>query len=378
MLCSLCTSDDLYLLFLKNWKQKTFKNYFWLSLLLALCCAGSLLWASFSPLSYGGQSIEVHFLKDISKVWYLFWPLLIVTCLQSLSERNRHFVFSAWIGTLGVLSFIGIVQYFTGWPRPQPIPFEENRFHATLFLGHHLSVASILIFPFFAALDCGLTRGLQKKKLESALFFLIAFLGLICLVLTFSRTLWVALPLGIAIWGIWRLPTRKLKIALSISLCISLLLVSQYAPIKRRLTTEMGTSTRQTLWETNLEFFKQRPLLGVGWRHNIELSGYYLMAKEKSKDVFSGHAHNNFLDMLGGLGLFGTFSWLIWSAFIFMISISKLKKKGKVPTSFAAYSADRGLLCAWIVFQINGLTQVNFWEAKVQHQMAWVIAWALL
>ena len=38
----------------------------------------------------------------------------------------------------------------------------------------------------------------------------------------------------------------------------------------------------------------------------------------------------------------------------------------------------KGWACAWIVFHLNGLTQVNFWEAKVQHQMAWVIAWSLL
>ena len=37
-----------------------------------------------------------------------------------------------------------------------------------------------------------------------------------------------------------------------------------------------------------------------------------------------------------------------------------------------------GLLCAWIVFQLNGLTQVNFWEGKVMHQMMWAVAWSFV
>jgi len=92
------------------------------------------------------------------------------------------------------------------------------------------------------------------------------------------------------------------------------------------------------------------------------------MDKFHSNDVFSGHAHNNLIDMLGGTGAIGTAAWLFWCAVVLVITLRAARKNA----GFA-----RGLLCAWIVFHINGLTQVNFWDAKVEHQMAWMLAWTL-
>ncbi|MBU6376699.1 MAG: hypothetical protein KGQ59_11925, partial [Bdellovibrionales bacterium] len=42
-----------------------------------------------------------------------------------------------------------------------------------------------------------------------------------------------------------------------------------------------------------------------------------------------------------------------------------------------ARDLSRAWLAAFIVFHLNGLTQVNFWEGKVQHQLFWVVAWVL-
>ena len=134
-----------------------------------------------------------------------------------------------------------------------------------------------------------------------------------------------------------------------------------------------------------IEFLKQRPLTGVGWHHNQELSGFYLMDKFKTGDVFSGHAHNNFLDRLGSQGSFGALAWLAWCVSVIWLLLRQRKTNEPGPEGESYASLDRtkivfsrGLVCAWFVFQINGLTQVNFWEAKVEHQLAWVIAWSLL
>jgi len=80
--------------------------------------------------------------------------------------------------------------------------------------------------------------------------------------------------------------------------------------------------------------------------------------------------------MLGGTGLIGTSFWLAWCFGLIIILI----KQGRTPASSdeGRLNLTRGLICAWVVFHLNGLTQVNFWEAKVQHQMAWAIFWSLL
>jgi len=37
-------------------------------------------------------------------------------------------------------------------------------------------------------------------------------------------------------------------------------------------------------------------------------------------------------------------------------------------------SLGLGLVGGWFCLQINGMTQANFWDAKVMHQIGWVTA----
>ena len=289
--------------------------------------------------------------------------------LRRLNPTDQKWVLHTWLAAFGVLSLLGVTQFFHGWPRPQRIPGEVEHFHTTLFLGHHLSVASIFIFPLFVALDSAWNfRGKPRGKF----LFLLAFgLGLLALFFTYSRTLWIALPLGLLVWVLWRLPKKWSLATIGVGIICGILL-TQYPPIQKRIHDGLGVGTRQNLWSANWEFFEQRPLTGVGWRHNHELAGYYLMEKLQTNDVFSGHAHNNALDMLGGMGGLGLLAWIAWCGGALWLLLRKSSQKSLL-SDFAV-----GLVCAWLVFQINGLTQVNFWEAKVQHQMAWIIAWSLL
>ena len=47
---------------------------------------------------------------------------------------------------------------------------------------------------------------------------------------------------------------------------------------------------------------------------------------------------------------------------------------------FATWQRD--LSAAWIacfvVFHLNGLTNLNFWEGKVTHQLFWMLGWLLV
>jgi O-antigen ligase len=371
-------SSSLKKEFKNQWQHSNFRGYFIVSSFLSIVCALSLLGGILFPLGYGGKFVEVHFLRDIAKIWYFFWPCLLVIGLKRLNSNQIQFVLNSWLFTFGLLSILGCFQYFYGWPRPQSIPGEPGRFHATLFLGHHLSVASIFIFPFFVALDLA-WFGYLKKSIQPSPsswiqwkhYLVFAIFGLFTLILTYSRTLWLALPLAISVWVLLSFPKKYQILGCGLLVLIGLA-ASQTPSVQRRLHTGIGIVTRENLWLANLEFLKKRPFTGAGWHHNQELSGYYLMDKFKTNDVFSGHAHNNFLDLLGSQGILGTLSWTVWCLFVFWLILKPLKNKDS-NILFA-----RGLFCAWLVFHINGLTQVNFWEAKVEHQLAWVIAWTLL
>lgn len=345
------------------------KTYLWISAALALAILASLVSALVQPMGYGGQFVQVAIGSEPWKLWYLIWPVLLLAGLSLLNEGQRYSVIRAWLLAFLAFSVVGVIQYFTGWPRPQQIP-GMPRFHATMFLGHHLSVASIFIFPFFAALDAArnpVLRSKLKLPLWGALGIILV--GAVTLFLTYSRTLWFAVPVALAVWFFWSVP-RKWGIAFFVALVFAAVFAAQHPVIQNRFRDSYGLTTRQELWKANLEFVQQRPLLGVGWRHNHELAHYYFQSKlGPGAEYFAGHAHNLFLDMLAGTGIIGALAFLAWNVLPLVWAIRLRKESG-----FFA----KGLVCAWLAFHLNGLTQVNFWEAKVTHQLVWMVAWTLL
>ncbi len=341
------------------------RTYFYWTVALTLACLVSLLGAKFFPLEYGGKGPEVHLAKDMAKAWYFFWPLFLLPGLRRLHLAERRTILKVWLIAFTLLSILGIFQFFNGWPRPQPIPERPNFFHATLFLGHHLSVASIFIFPFFAVLDAWRNRVFSRKWLTLA-----ALVGALCLLATVSRALWLALPASLFVYVIFALP-RKWAAALVTLAGASAFGLYQIENVRSRIRSGEGIHERYALWNANWEFFKARPITGAGWHHNLELSGYYLeIFGKKGVPIFSGHAHNNLIEVAASLGIIGVISWIGWNLFVVWIAWKNWRNQ---KTWFAL-----GLVCAWIAFQVNGLTQVNFWESKVIHSMMWVVAWSLL
>lgn len=347
-------------------REPAMRIYLWLALALCAACAMSLVSGALAPLGYGGKFVQVQFTKDLPKLWYLAWPLPLVMAWRALGEEARSRTLRTWLLFFGLVSVVGIAQYFVGWPRPQAIP-GTTHYHATMFLGHHLSTASIWIFPFFVCLEGARhARLAEKLSLSRTALAILALLSATTLMLTWSRTLWVALPVAILVWAWLSLP-RRVSVTLMVLLVIAMGVASQQPAIKQRYADSYGFVTRMELWKANLEFLKQRPWFGVGWRHNQELSGYYLMDLTRAPDVFAGHAHNNLLDFLAGTGWVGTFAWLAWSIGILVLLFAP------EPASVLR----RALFCAWVAFHINGLTQVNFWEGKVTHQMMIAVALSL-
>jgi hypothetical protein len=185
------------------------RRYFIAASALAVACVLSLVVAKLDPLGYGGRVSKIHIFSNSAKLWYLFWPLPLVVGLRALSPAARTRVLQAWLSAFGVMAVIGIAQFWTGWPRPQFIPESPTHFHTTLFLGFHLTVASLLIFPCFVALD--LARGAfgSGRRLlggSGMLWAALSAAGLVALFFTYSRTLWVALPIGLFVWGLLSLP----------------------------------------------------------------------------------------------------------------------------------------------------------------------------
>jgi O-antigen ligase len=128
----------------------------------------------------------------------------------------------------------------------------------------------------------------------------------------------------------------------------------QSGVIQRRFSENYGATPRQQLWSAHLEGFRSNPVLGVGFRKTTEyLAQLNRSGKvDLSKSIIS-HPHSNYFEFLVGTGILGISVLFIWIGY----------------TGYLAYQLEeKGLFCAWIVFWLNGLTQVNLLEGKVIHQ----------
>jgi O-antigen ligase len=335
------------------------KKYLFWSNLLNFACLVSLVGAYFYPVTYGGVTPQVKFVKDLWKCWYLYWPVLLLPGFIALSKERFTVFLRGYLGVALFICALGFIQFFTGFPTKRDIPGFPNLYHVQGLFGHHLSFASIMIFPFFLALEEAFkhlgTKGNFLRFLGVAVMF-VALLG------TFSRMLWLGLPIGLGLFLLLQLRGRKRWVTVVLFI-VGLGLFSQIPQVRDRALNGMGTTERLTLWKINFEFFEKRPFTGVGWHHNLPLSaGWFNEHFPGETKKFVGHAHNNFIEVAAAMGIFGLIAFLGWCGNVFRLS----------------WQLSAGLFAAWVVFHLNGLTQVNFWEAKVLHTMGLSLALLLL
>jgi|GEM_PF-414114 len=349
-----------------------------LSLALTVICLLSLIISKLAPITLAGHVPTVHLLQDGSKLWYFVLPFFLASILKALSPLERKNALTAWLSFGGVLGVLGIIQFFTGFPRKQIIPSQPEFFHATLFFGHHLSSSSILIFPFLVSLVLSLSPHLKDQKIKLICRATSVTLG-ITLILTWSRMLWIALPCGLLVLAFRsiRPKFRKLFLVLGSTVITAFLVLAtlNMTTIESKLFNQRGTNERTALWEANIAFIHMRPLSGIGFRKTQEMSYYYFLEKDplNAKNKFIGHAHNNALEVIAGTGFIGFLVWCLWNFWIFKTSNTLIRSKLNQKL-FIESDIVLALFCAWIILHINGITQVNFWEGKVMHQMMWALS----
>ncbi|NDG84228.1 MAG: O-antigen ligase family protein [Proteobacteria bacterium] len=337
-------------------------------------CLLSLTAAKLFPFSYAGHAPEIT-VHGFLKIWYLLCPLILSVAFSSQAfdpKENLRFVLRIWWSAVLLLLPIGLIQFKTGWIHPQPIPTNPGFHHVTLFFGHHLSAASILIFPAFTALAVAmgrLKRGQPLPLFESAT----ALSGIALLFLSYARTAWLAIPLGIVLILARNLKPRHFAASV-VALSVLIGLGSQTPAMKERIQNSMGIQDRFRLWEANIDYFKHRPLTGIGWLKTQEMSEFYFKEKDPAnyKSYFWGHAHNNVFEMLGGTGLLGTLAFFAWSLFTFSFAL-RTRRTAKEKSEPFFEDVANGIFTGLVLLHFNGMTNVTFWEGKVMHQQMFAV-----
>ena len=134
-----------------------------------------------------------------------------------------------------------------------------------------------------------------------------------------------------------------------------------------------SNSERVFLWRANWEMFKDYPILGIGYQENENRAGEYV-ARLGKPDAFTGHAHNNVIQMLSGTGITGLATWLF--IVVFMLWLNWRLWKTLPADLLWPRAIALACLGAQITLHIGGMTECNFKAGATSHNL--MIVWALV
>jgi len=234
---------------------------------------------------------------------------------------------------------IGIYQYYVS-------PSINIRI---LSLGEVNSTAQAL--SYILALLTGLSLTLRFQNIFYPIIFCITGLTAFTMVLTYSRTMWVALMLMPIIFLLVRRDRRVaiLFVVISISVYAGATFSDRFRAdiLSIRDPLDQPTITeRFMIWEESFQIIKDRPLLGIG------LKTYGLDKVEKKYHLsYPNHAHSMFINVASELGLLGVLALCLWLAYLFR-TLFKIYKKMKSDLNQGLWLG--GLGC-FIILLVAGL-----------------------
>jgi len=260
-------------------------------------------------------------LKNISKIKYFIIPFLGVFALnrlfENLSTKKIKVLLYLFLVASSIATLSGIIGLYTGF---NPIKMKDAC-HATRACG---LFGMYMTYGYGISLSCVLIAGLlfykdKTKELISPVFLVVVLLiNFIGLYLSYTRGgligFFAAIPF------LFFKQNKKYFSYILISGFILLVSSILFVPKVKQMFTERSGSNDQRIafYETAYKAFKEKPVLGWGYR-NFEPNVKPLKKKYNiAHPEFGGHAHNNLLEHLASTGVLGFIailgffiSWLI-------------------------------------------------------------------
>jgi O-antigen ligase len=292
--------------------------------------------------------------------------------LNSEAEKSR--LINIWFLGVIIASVWTIVEYFRGTPRPGgffgPITFG---YFAPMFLGVSLSLI-----------------GLKDYKRTSILSVSAFTVGVIALILTFTRGAWIGFVTGLGLFFI--IKRKWFSLATSTITLVSIVLIlsiyfpnsepgiavrSLLQPFNKQIPRVAGSNLRRLhKWKASWEMFKEHPFLGIGpYQFREELPNY--LSEEVKAKVFEhhsyNHAHSIYFDYLGTMGIMGFLGLLFFLITVFYLLVSKYK------TCNPGFDKNLalGVLIAFASFCIAGLTHQSFHDSEILLNLCFLLGLVL-
>jgi O-antigen ligase len=323
----------------------------------------------------------------VTELGSLRWMLLLYLLSYSFALfPGLNKLFYIIIGLSAIVAAYAIFQHFTGidlryeWGlRAQsavtPAPFTgSNVYQSVGLMSHHLTYGYLFSMIFCFPLAALMLNRRRSSLLRIFLLLTVTVIGL-SLLWTYGRGVWIATLCAILFMAAY--VSRKALFGILVIGAIAFgILYSSNTGFRERLDSIWAThytsnTDRQDLWRANWEMLADHPWIGIGWNQNEgRVQEYY--TRLGITNSFSGHAHNNYMQILATTGVLG---FLFYNLFIIGFLLMTHRLWSDVPKSHYWHKVFvLGALGSQISLQAGGLTQWNFGDAEVNHFFIFVLA----
>ncbi len=317
------------------------------------------------------------------------WMLLLyalTACLAVFSLDNPNslpkafwilFVCFAVAVLFGIFQSLFNVGFFfrPAYTRPPatygPLTIYRARGFFSNCMSFAYSLGQVACFAFAFALAADIPPKIRRLLYAFFIWFVIG----ICF--TFTRGAWLGSILAFVAMGL--LWNKKVGIQIIVAIAALIAIGSIVSPgVRFRLKSifhthsDVSIEQRFQVWRVNLQMFKDHPLFGIGYGYNYYYTPEYNL-KVLGHPGFNGNAHDNYLEVLAGSGIFGFVLWLFICGYFFWRTWILYRNSSN---GSWAKAIGLGGLGAQIFFHFGGLTQTTFFDAKNVHVL--MLGWAFV
>lgn len=195
------------------------------------------------------------------------------------------------------------------------------------------------------------------------------------LVTTHVRGAWFAMAVAYLAMA-WLASRRYFYIAVGTGAAAFVALFAGFVQFRERFLSLFNmsygsNSDRLGLWAMNWRIFLDYPIFGIGWEENETRACEYVNCLAVPKP-FTGHAHNNYLQVLAGMGILGLAAYLAFIGFFLWLTYRLWKQ---IPRElYWARALTLGAMGAQIYLHVGGLTECNFKAGATNHNFMVVLA----
>ena len=344
-----------------------------------------LLWGIVTSLFYPSYtwSLKMDMIKDHANLTFLcFLPSVLWVFWLRFPAYSNYM-----IALLGIVSFYGLVQFFTGWAFDSKEQFsilqygDHFYYRVRGFFNNTMTYNYVMAAFFYWLYFHCFSHLIAKLKNGSSIFgisgiswtdafkYLCFCLLSLSLILTLTRSFLLVLPLVLLLSTFVFYGFRPFLVAFfsmvvaGACLYSTSLFQNRFSPAVKQ---DHSLSYRFHLWRVHWKMFLDSPLVGQGLSQKVSnkyLEPYY--QEQGVKPLFS-HAHNNILSVLAGMGIIGLLCYAFMMAYFFYLAFILYKRKGKV-MSLWERDVLMALLAFMLTFHLGGMMESNFLDGEPLH-----------